>query len=228
MKGRLTRGSQIASGSRVTLASSIEMPVTPPSMKLLDSRKPFSPMPAERMPSTIRPAFNISRSTRAMRDVLSHTGGVRVFSGGLRSCPRDRARADLVSAPHLFLHDRPRRAQRIGQLGQVLRREPAFGGRPGRLHARPIVPVELDHRVPSGMLPVGIGRHVVLYVSAQAGQPFGQSAVVFPQDLAKPLPGQIRAPVEDDHELHHETGPGTRIITRRAPTGAGGSSLASS
>ena len=52
MNGRLTSGSQTDSGRPVVFASSIETPVTPPSMKLLDSRNPFRPMPADRMPSS--------------------------------------------------------------------------------------------------------------------------------------------------------------------------------
>ena len=43
-------GSQNASGGLVTVASSSDTPVTPPSMKPLGSRNPFSPRPAERMP----------------------------------------------------------------------------------------------------------------------------------------------------------------------------------
>ncbi len=40
MNGTLMTGSRTASGIPVVCASSIEMPVTPPSMRLLDSRNP--------------------------------------------------------------------------------------------------------------------------------------------------------------------------------------------
>ena len=40
-------GSQNASGGLVTIASSSDTPVTPPSMNPLGSRNPFSPRPAE-------------------------------------------------------------------------------------------------------------------------------------------------------------------------------------
>ena len=53
MNGRLKTGSQTDSEMPVTFDTSIETPVTPPSMKLLDSRKPCSPMLADRMPSAI-------------------------------------------------------------------------------------------------------------------------------------------------------------------------------
>jgi hypothetical protein len=36
---------------------SMEMPVTPPSMKRLDNRNPFNPRLAERMPRIIRTKF---------------------------------------------------------------------------------------------------------------------------------------------------------------------------
>ena len=52
MNGRLTTGSQIDSGMRVTFDSSIEMPVTPPSMKLLDRRNPWRPMLAREDPES--------------------------------------------------------------------------------------------------------------------------------------------------------------------------------
>ena len=57
-------GSQSDSGTGVTLASSMDTPVTPPSMKWLDRRNPFSPMPADRMPATTSAARPSSRSIR--------------------------------------------------------------------------------------------------------------------------------------------------------------------
>ena len=57
MNGTLTSGSHTDSGSGVTFASSIETPVTPPSMKLLESRKPLRPKAAARIPSAISNAF---------------------------------------------------------------------------------------------------------------------------------------------------------------------------
>ena len=51
--GRLIAGSRTASGTPVALDSSIETPVTPPSMKLLERRKPLIPIAAERMPSAM-------------------------------------------------------------------------------------------------------------------------------------------------------------------------------
>src|SRR5688572_2834793 len=61
MNGTLTSGSQTANGAPVIFASSIETPVTPPSMKLLESRKPFSPMPADRIPAAISTVLSASR-----------------------------------------------------------------------------------------------------------------------------------------------------------------------
>jgi hypothetical protein len=40
--------------------SSIETPVTPPSMKPLDNRKPFKPNAVEKIPKTIRPILKLS------------------------------------------------------------------------------------------------------------------------------------------------------------------------
>ena len=50
--GRFTSGSNSARGSPVVFESSMDTPVTPPSMKLLDSRNPFSPIPADRIPNS--------------------------------------------------------------------------------------------------------------------------------------------------------------------------------
>ena len=54
-------GSQNASGGVVTVASSSDTPVTPPSMKPLGSRNPFSPKPADRMPRMMSEALRSSR-----------------------------------------------------------------------------------------------------------------------------------------------------------------------
>src|SRR6188474_1326822 len=67
MNGALTTGSQIASDHGVNFASSIDTPVTPPSMKLLDSRNPFSPIAAEKMPRRISRILSPSRGTDLMR-----------------------------------------------------------------------------------------------------------------------------------------------------------------
>jgi hypothetical protein len=67
MNGRLMSGSHTESGMLVTLASSMEMPVTPPSMRLLDNRKPCSPMVAHRIPSTISSTFRSSGQTCFIR-----------------------------------------------------------------------------------------------------------------------------------------------------------------
>src|SRR4051812_26836827 len=64
MNGRLATAIQMEREVPVTLDASIEMPVTPPSMKLLESRKPCRPIPADRMPSTTRNALRNSRRTR--------------------------------------------------------------------------------------------------------------------------------------------------------------------
>src|SRR5213594_2052523 len=66
MNGRFTSGDNTERDTPVVLASSMQMPVTPPSMKLLDSRNPFSPMPADRIPSVMSAAFNNSGSNRCM------------------------------------------------------------------------------------------------------------------------------------------------------------------
>ena len=45
---------QIDRGVPVTFDTSMDTPVTPPSMKLLESRNPWIPIPADRIPSRIR------------------------------------------------------------------------------------------------------------------------------------------------------------------------------
>ncbi len=61
MNGRFTRGRSSARGSPVVFDSNMDTPVTPPSMKLLDSRNPFSPMPADRMPNDRSTQLSSSR-----------------------------------------------------------------------------------------------------------------------------------------------------------------------
>ena len=63
-------GSRTESGTPVIFASSIEMPVTPPSMKPLDSRKPFSPIPADMTPTAISAALSDSWTSRLRATVL--------------------------------------------------------------------------------------------------------------------------------------------------------------
>jgi hypothetical protein len=53
---------RVASRHPSTFDRSMETPVTPPSMKRLDSKKPLSPMPAEKMPRMMRIAFFVSRA----------------------------------------------------------------------------------------------------------------------------------------------------------------------
>ncbi len=59
--GRLMAGSSAASGSPVTRETSIDTPVTPPSMNPLETRKPLMPMAADRMPAAMSAAFSSSR-----------------------------------------------------------------------------------------------------------------------------------------------------------------------
>src|SRR6266850_178655 len=61
MNGRLMTRMRTARGQPKTFDSNIEMPVTPPSMKWLDIKKPFRPKPAENMPMTIRIELRASR-----------------------------------------------------------------------------------------------------------------------------------------------------------------------
>jgi hypothetical protein len=72
MNGRLTIGSQTASGTPVVFASSIDTPVMPPSMKLLDNRNPLSPMAAEQIPRAMSATLCASR-----RYLLDMVGSVR-------------------------------------------------------------------------------------------------------------------------------------------------------
>jgi hypothetical protein len=46
-----------ARGTPIISAKSIDMPVTPPSMKWLDNKKPFSPNAAEAIPRVIKSIF---------------------------------------------------------------------------------------------------------------------------------------------------------------------------
>src|SRR5215212_1470786 len=64
MNGRLTTAIQIDSEVPVTFDASMEIPVTPPSMKLLDRRNPWSPIVADRMPSRTRNELSSSRRNR--------------------------------------------------------------------------------------------------------------------------------------------------------------------
>src|SRR6185436_21138988 len=57
IKGRLINRIRTDSGMCSTSATSNDMPVTPPSMNLLESRKPFKPNPAESAPAPINSAF---------------------------------------------------------------------------------------------------------------------------------------------------------------------------
>ena len=54
-------GIENASGHPSTFASSIDTPVTPPSMKWLDRRKPLRPKPADKMPAMMKAASRIAR-----------------------------------------------------------------------------------------------------------------------------------------------------------------------
>src|SRR5262245_32694501 len=64
MNGRLTTAIQIETDVRVTADVSIEIPVTPPSMKCSGSRNPLMPIAADRIPRTSRNALRHSRETR--------------------------------------------------------------------------------------------------------------------------------------------------------------------
>jgi hypothetical protein len=66
-------------GRRKAAASSIETPVTPPSMKWLDSRKAFRPKAAEITPATMNKAFFNSELGRF---IWAASGGAG-FSGGV-------------------------------------------------------------------------------------------------------------------------------------------------
>src|SRR4029453_3244382 len=81
MNGRLKTGSQTDSVVLVTLETSMETPVTPPSMKLLESRNPCRPIFADRTPSAIRTMLSSSGVVRvsARRSVEVGTGGGRFY-----------------------------------------------------------------------------------------------------------------------------------------------------
>ena len=64
MNGRLKIGSQIERATPVSFETSIDTPVTPPSMKLLERRKPCSPIPAETIPSTMSRTLKTSGAAR--------------------------------------------------------------------------------------------------------------------------------------------------------------------
>src|SRR5258706_13599034 len=108
MKGRLITGRSSDSDMPVVFATSIEIPVTPPSMKLLDRRKPFSPIAAERTPSAISPVFSDSWASRLRNTVLRRHSlyGVHVAKGRLA----------LDQLFHRAIRDR--------RLGKPLAREP--------------------------------------------------------------------------------------------------------
>ena len=46
-------------GMPVILANNMDIPVTPPSMNLVDNKNPFMPIPAESIPKMIRMKFSI-------------------------------------------------------------------------------------------------------------------------------------------------------------------------
>src|SRR5437899_12670278 len=79
-------GSSTDNGTPVIFARSIEMPVTPPSMKPLDSRKPFSPIPADMTPTAISAALSDSRTSLLRATVLGRhpSDGVDVAKRRLR------------------------------------------------------------------------------------------------------------------------------------------------
>ena len=63
---RLTTAAAPTATGRSSSPAACEMPVTPPSMKLLDSRNPLSPIAADRIPSAISAALPSSGSQRFM------------------------------------------------------------------------------------------------------------------------------------------------------------------
>src|ERR1044072_984143 len=98
MKGRLMTGISSASGHPNTFEMSIETPVTPPSMKWLDSRKPFNPNAAERMTSAMSPMSIAACVWRFMRPRIDGA------SRGLQRRARARGYGarDVQGAPVLF------------------------------------------------------------------------------------------------------------------------------
>src|SRR3989442_14178404 len=82
MNGRLTRGSNTERDKPVVFASSMEIPVTPPSMKLLDNKNPFKPMLAEKIPSPMSRAFTHSGNKRFMASLARiHRRGFSIRGG---------------------------------------------------------------------------------------------------------------------------------------------------
>jgi hypothetical protein len=73
MKGRLIIRIRIDSGRWKTADSSIETPVTPPSIKWLDSKKDFSPNAAENTPAMMKSAFFSSELGRL---IVEATGSI--------------------------------------------------------------------------------------------------------------------------------------------------------
>src|SRR4029079_173180 len=71
-------GSSTANGKPVVFASSIEMPVTPPSLKPLDTKTPFSPIPADITPTAISAALSDSWANRLRATVLGRHPSDRV------------------------------------------------------------------------------------------------------------------------------------------------------
>src|SRR6478672_661569 len=87
MNGKLIAGKRMESETPVTLPTSIDTPVTPPSMKLLESRNPLRPMPADTIPRPIKPALSSSRARRFI-----HTTRTR-WSSTLNRVPKTRLEA---------------------------------------------------------------------------------------------------------------------------------------
>src|SRR4029078_9641993 len=94
-------GSHTDSGGGVVSDSSIEMPVTPPSMKWLDSRKPFRPIAAENNPAMIRSVFMIARCIDRIRN-QSYVSPRSRSAPARRRRPRRRG---LAAAQVVPVHD---------------------------------------------------------------------------------------------------------------------------
>src|SRR5439155_16238562 len=56
----------------------------------------------------------------------------------------------------------------VHELGEMRGGRTPLGGEPRRLHAGPIIPVELDDRIPARMVAAGVPGHAVLDVPAEA------------------------------------------------------------
>src|SRR5215475_6947313 len=99
MNGRLIAGRTNDSGTPVTVCSSIDTPVTPPSMKWLDTRNPLMPKPADSTPAVISPALTSSRLAPVTRASLAEDSGFDERPLGLRDGRRRRhvAAADDVA-----------------------------------------------------------------------------------------------------------------------------------